>query len=42
MEYKAEVLEKAVDTYGSMNQTIKAAEELSELLVALNKWLGMS
>lgn len=42
MEYKAEVLEKAVDTYGSMNQTVKAAEELSELLVALNKWLGMS
>ena len=42
MEYKVEVLEKAVDTYGSMHQTIKAAEELSELLVALNKWLGMS
>ena len=42
MEYKAEVLEKAVDTYGSTNQTVKAAEELSELLVALNKWLGMS
>lgn len=42
MEYKVEVLEKAVDTYGSMNQTVKAAEELSELLVALNKWLGMS
>ena len=42
MEYKAEVLEKAVDTYGSMNQTGKAAEELSELLVALNKWLGVT
>ena len=42
MEYKVEVLEKAVKTYGCMHQTIKAAEELSELLVALNKWLGMS
>ena len=42
MEYKAEVLEKAVKTYGCMHQTVKAAEELSELLVALNKWLGMS
>lgn len=42
MEYKVEVLEKAVKTYGRMHQTIKAAEELSELLVALNKWLGMS
>ena len=42
MEYKVEVLEKAVDTYGSINQTVKAAEELSELLVALNKWLGTS
>lgn len=42
MEYKVEVLEKAVKTYGCMNQTIKAAEELSELLVALNKWLGMA
>ena len=42
MEYKAEVLEKAVKTYGCMHQTIKAAEELGELLVALNKWLGMS
>ena len=39
MEYKVEVLEKAVKTYGCMHQTIKAAEELSELLVALNKWL---
>ena len=35
-------MEKAVKTYGCMHQTIKAAEELSELLVALNKWLGMS
>lgn len=42
MEYKVEVLEKAVKTYGYVHQTIKAAEELSELLVALNKWLGMS
>ena len=42
MEYKVEVLEKAVKTYGCMHQTIKAAEELSELLVALNKWLGTS
>ena len=42
MEYKVEVLEKAVKTYGCMHQTVKAAEELSELLVALNKWLGMS
>lgn len=42
MEYKVEVLEKAVKTYGCMHQTIKAVEELSELLVALNKWLGMS
>lgn len=42
MEYKAEVLGKAVITYGYVHQTIKAAEELSELLVALNKWLGMS
>lgn len=42
MEYKVEVLEKAVKTYGCMHQTIKAAEELSELLVALNKLLGMS
>ena len=42
MEYKVEVLGKAVITYGCMHQTIKAAEELSELLVALNKWLGMS
>ena len=42
MEYKVEVLEKAVKTDGCMHQTIKAAEELSELLVALNKWLGMS
>lgn len=42
MEYKVEVLEKAVKTYGRMHQTIKAAEELSELLVALNKGLGMS
>ena len=42
MEYKVEVLEKAVITYGYVHQTIKAAEELSELLVALNKWLGMS
>ena len=42
MEYKVEVLEQAVKTYGCMHQTIKAAEELSELLVALNKWLGMS
>ena len=42
MEYKVEVLGKAVETYGRINQTIKAAEELSELLVALNKWLGMS
>ena len=42
MEYKVDVLEKAVKTYGCMHQTIKAAEELSELLVALNKWLGMS
>ena len=42
MEYKVEVLGKAVETYGRMHQTIKAAEELSELLVALNKWLGMS
>ena len=41
MEYKVEVLEKAVKTYGRMHQTIKAAEELSELLVALNKGLGM-
>lgn len=41
MEYKVEVLEKAVKTYGRMHQTIKAAEELSELLVALNKRLGM-
>lgn len=42
MEYKVEVLEKAVKTYGYVHQTIKAVEELSELLVALNKWLGMS
>lgn len=42
MEYKVEVLGKAVITYGYVHQTIKAAEELSELLVALNKWLGMS
>ena len=42
MEYKVEVLEKAVKTYGCMHQTIKAAEELSELLVALNKWLGVT
>ena len=42
MEYKVEVLKKAVKTYGCMHQTVKAAEELSELLVALNKWLGMS
>lgn len=42
MEYKEEVLGKAVITYGYVHQTIKAAEELSELLVALNKWLGMS
>ena len=42
MEYKAEVLEKAVKTYGCVHQTIKAAEELGELLVALNKWLGVS
>ena len=42
MEYKVEVLEKAVKTYGYVHQTTKAAEELSELLVALNKWLGMS
>ena len=42
MEYKVEVLKKAVKSYGCMHQTIKAAEELSELLVALNKWLGMS
>lgn len=42
MEYKVEVLEKAVKTYGYVHQTVKAAEELSELLVALNKWLGMS
>lgn len=42
MEYKVEVLGKAVKTYGCMHQTIKAAEELSELLAALNKWLGMS
>jgi hypothetical protein len=42
VEYKVEVLEKAVKTYGYVHQTIKAAEELSELLVALNKWLGMS
>ena len=42
MEYKVEVLEKAVKTYGREHQTIKAAEELSELLVALNKWLGTS
>ena len=42
MEYKVEVLEKAVKTYRYVHQTIKAAEELSELLVALNKWLGMS
>lgn len=41
MEYKVEVLEKAVKTYGYVHQTIKAAEELSELLVALNKGLGM-
>jgi len=42
VEYKVEVLEKAVKTYGCMHQTIKATEELSELLVVLNKWLGMS
>lgn len=42
MEYKVEVLEKTVKTYGYVHQTIKAVEELSELLVALNKWLGMS
>lgn len=42
MEYKVEVLGKAVITYGYVHQTVKAAEELSELLVALNKWLGMS
>lgn len=42
MEYKVEVLGKAVISYGYVHQTIKAAEELSELLVALNKWLGMS
>ena len=42
MEYKVEVLKKAVKTYGYVHQTVKAAEELSELLVALNKWLGMS
>ena len=42
MEYKVEVLGEAVITYGYVHQTIKAAEELSELLVALNKWLGMS
>ena len=42
MEYKVEVLGKAVITYGYVHQTIKAAEELSEVLVALNKWLGMS
>ena len=42
MEYKVEVLGKAVITYGYVHQTIKAAEELSELLVALNKWLGTS
>ena len=42
MEYKVEVLEKAVKTYGCMHQTVKAAEEVSEVLVALNKWLGMS
>lgn len=41
MEYKVEVLEKAVKTYGYVHQTIKATEELSELLAALNKWLGM-
>ena len=42
MEYKVEVLEKAVKTYGCMHQPIKASVELSELLVALNKWLGTS
>lgn len=42
MEYKVEVLGKAVKTYGYVHQTIKAVEELSELLVALNKWLGMA
>lgn len=41
MEYEVEVLEKAVKTYGRVHQTIKAAEELSELLVALNKWLNI-
>ena len=42
MDYKTEVLQRAVKTYGPMYQTVKAAEELSELLVELNKWLGMS
>ena len=42
MVNNAAELGKAVKTYGCMHQTIKAAEELSELLVALNKWLGMS
>lgn len=35
MEYKVEVLEKAVKTYGYVHQTIKAAEDLRAKYQAL-------